>query len=784
VDGGGLRARTSPDRLPAWLHTGLMVLLVLVGPVSLFVAATAFGILEVHSSTDTWIGLAAGQQIYTADEFPKTDTFSYTFNGKVWYNQNWLTHLAQYWLYSHISPNAVIYGTWTLSASVFVFTLLAAYWRSATWVGALLAASIVALGCRDFLSARPATTGFFCIAALWALICAIDGQREKRRWWPIVLLLPLLLMWGNAHGSFVFAYGVLGLYVGHWFVVRTIRVNYSYVFSLILVLMLMFIGGVAYSAAPADAKVRAGELLSLGTAMYYKGKLGLVCGALLAYAAYWLCIWRFRPRTAVSDRQVAAIVAVVAAALILTVAFGPFHLRNFTHGGKIAGSSVFRQVSEWNPPFERDPRTRQRTLKPDLSSHSFPPMARFWKILPATLGLLAAGAVVRAFTHAARRARQRASPPAAPRKKERRAARGHDTRDATGPDLYISLFDVAVVIIGLSMTFWARRFAPIYFIFAAPVFLTWIVLLLRPLPASWRRYLQYCAMIGAGVLAYFVADGTRDRYRKEVVQLFEHRPEFNLLERVTRYDATPHDTILFLKENKLNVNVVTEWTQAGPVMFYAPNAKVFMDGRAQQVYDEEHYNKYAYLLVSPDTPAPYRMHILNESDSNAVLLRQVPRVAALWQALAQSPQWVTAMLGPSEGLFLRRGSRGLEQLGELLRRGEEWRPKTALAMAARGFVWRALDSPGSEEAILCWKAALEQNMLTGSLVFKPLTDTLLELSRVEEARALIGGYYQRVTQAGRRLSDATRRDLLQKLGECWAEIESAASTSRPSDKGN
>ena len=783
MDGGGPRALTSPDRLPAWLHTGLWALL-LIGPIGLFLAATAFGILEVHSSTDTWIGLAAGQQIYTADEFPKTDTFSYTFNGEVWYNQNWLTHLFQYWLYAHVSPDAVIYGTWAMSASVFVFTLLAAYWRSGTWVGALLAASIVALGCRDFLSARPATTGFFCIAALWALICAIDGQRGKRRWWPIVLLLPLLLMWGNAHGSFIFGYGVLGLFVGHWFVVRTIRVNYSYVFSLILVLMLMLIGGVAYSAAPPDAKLRAGELLTLGTATYFKGKLALVCGALVAYAAYWLCIWRFRPRAAVADRQVAAIVAVIAAALILTIALGPFGTHNFTHGGKIAGSSVFRQVSEWNPPFERDPRTRERTLKPDLLSRSFPPMARFWKILPATLGLLAAGAVVWALSRAAGRARDRRLPPAARRKKGLPAARGDDTRDSTGPDLHISLFDVAVVIIGLSMTFWARRFAPIYFIFAAPVFLTWIVLLLRPLPASWRRYLQYCAMIAAGVFAYFVVDGTRDRYRNEVVQRFEHRPEFNLLERVTRYDATPHDAILFLKENKLNVNVVTEWTQAGPVMFYAPNAKVFMDGRAQQVYDEEHYNKYAHLLVSPDTPAPYRMHILDESDSNAVLLRQVQRVAALWQTLAQSPRWAPVLLGPTDGLFLRRGSQGLEQLGELLRRGEEWRPKTALAMAARGFVWEALDSPGLEEALLCWKAALEQNMLTGSLVFKPLTSTLLELGRADEARELIRGYYQRVTQAGRRLSDATRRDLLQKLGECWAEIQSAAPASRPSAEGN
>ena len=237
----------SNSYLPKWTKP-----ILLIGPIALFLFATAYGVLEVHSSTDTWIGLAAGRQILNSDEFPTTDTFSFTFNGKPWYNQNWLTHVFQYWLYSKIAPNAVVYGTWTLAALVFFFTLLAAYWRSGTWIGATLAAAVVALGCRDFLSARPATTGFFCIAALWALICAVEGQRGKTRWWPIALLLPLMLVWGNAHGSFVFGYGVLALWVGHWFVVRTINVRNSWIFSLAAVLIVMVAGGVLYSAIPEE----------------------------------------------------------------------------------------------------------------------------------------------------------------------------------------------------------------------------------------------------------------------------------------------------------------------------------------------------------------------------------------------------------------------------------------------------------------------------------------------------------------------------------------------------
>jgi hypothetical protein len=299
-----------------------------------------------------------------------------------------------------------------------------------------------------------------------------------------------------------------------------------------------------------------------------------------------------------------------------------------------------------------------------------------------------------------------------------------------------------------------------------------------------RQVAQYVLMVAAGIFACYVADGTWSRAHAELVAQFEHEPQFNLLERVTRYDATPHNAILFLKENKLNVNVVTEWTQAGPVMFLAPNAKVFMDGRAQQVYDEDHYNKYAWLLVSPDTPAPYRMQLLDESGTDAVLLRRTNRVLPLWLALEQSGHWVRALLSRYDGLFLRRGSRGLEQLGELLRQGKEWRPKTGAAMASRGFVWQALETPGLEEAILCWKAALEQNILIGALVFRPLTSTLLELGRAEEARRLVQEYYGRIDQGGRNLPEASRRELLQTLSECWTEIDSAAPTSRPSPPGN
>ncbi|MFQ5818322.1 MAG: hypothetical protein ACE5H2_10280 [Terriglobia bacterium] len=730
----------SPTSLikPRWLSSVLYV-----GPVLLFLAATAYGILEVHSSTDTWIGLAAGRQILTADEFPTTDTFSYTVYGNVWYNQNWLTHLFQYWLYSRISPNAVIYGTWMMSASVFTLVLLAAYWRSGTWLGALLAASVVGLGCRDFLSARPATTGFFCLAGLWALLCALEGQGDRRRGWPIVLLLPLLLFWGNAHGSFVFGYGVLGLYVGHWFVVRTIRVKHSWLFSLALPLALLLVAGALYSVLPEGASTRMNNVLDLGAVAYSKKKLALAGGALLAYAAYWTCTRRFRPRVAIRDAQVAAIGGVAVAALLLTAVFGPFGIDNFTHGQKVAGSEVFRQVSEWHPPT-------------DPGKH-FPPVWRFWTILGASLGMLLSGSLLWLYSRTTTR-----------------PAPAHDRP-------HTSLFDLTVVVIGLSMTLWARRFAPIYFIFGAPVFLTWIVLLLRALAAPLRQHLRLGVVAGAWLLAAAAAVEAGTKAHDEIVRRFEPQPQFNLLERVTRYDLTPHNGILFLKENELNVNLLVEWTQAGPVMFHARNARVFMDGRAQQVYDERHYEKYSALLGILNTPRRFLMRILAEHDTDAVLLRRTRKAENLWIALDQSREWVPVLLGVNYGLFLHKDSRGLAQLGELLRRGEEWRPNTGPALAARGLVWQATTPPDLEQALACWQAALRQNVLTGSLSFRRITTALLELGRHQEARQFVEKYFRELNRPIDGVSDESRRRLLRILKSCWDDIETATAASPTDD---
>lgn len=641
----------------------LPTLVLAAGPILLALSAFAYGMLEVHMSTDTWIGLAAGKQILDLGRVPTTDSFSFTFPGQPWYNQNWGTHALQYWLFSRFGPNSVMYATWGLIFATYGLVALAAYWRTRTWIGSLLAAAVVALGCRDYMSPRPATTGFFCMAALWALLCALEGQRERKRWWPIWALLPLLLIWGCVHGSFTFGYGILGLYV-----------------------------------------------------------------------AIWSAVQFFGPRwNAVDRRQILAIVALVAVAIGLTLAFGPFGLSNFMHGEKVASSQTFRGVAEWRPPLK---------LSSDLAPlPPFPPVWRFWMILGGAIFALVAaqfaGTLMRSST------------------------------TGKGEPVRCSPFDPIPLLIGLAMSFWARRFGPVLFIFGAPLVLVWILRLTAGLSGSAKRYGLIALSAMAWPTAVLIAWETSQKVYDELVARHVSTPELNLLERATLYNQTPQDAIDFLKHNALTPNTFIEWTQAGPLMFHWPEAKVFMDGRAQQLYDEATYAAYT-RIVDERIPRDLAFEALNLAGEvattvlprprvDAVLLR-LGRAAPLNDALERSPQWVVSYLSPKSILFVRRDSDTFLRIGARIAAGREWRPETGESLFSRGKVLLAVRPPDFDGALRAFQRSVELGSKAEliSMSLSSIWQLYSQANRLEEART----YFSTLKSRLQNMSEADRQYLL------------------------
>ena len=573
-----------------------------VGVVLLYIAACAWGVLEVHYSTDTWIGLAAGRQILAEPHFPKTDTFSYTFYSQPWFNQNWLSHVFFWELYSKISRTALVIGTWAVSVGTFTLVLGATWFRSRSRLAAFLAASMVAIASRDWLSIRPATIQFLFLAAMWLSLSALLGRQGRRRWWPIALLLLIYGIWPHAHGSFPSGFGMLGLFLG--------------------------------SAA-------------------FSGLLGR----------------RFPVKAAISMPQGIALACVGLVTAILGVVLSPYGLENFTHPLKVVESEIWRQVGEWHPPYHVG---------------QFPGVTRFWIFLalagvsPLVLLVLrsldpqppqgATGEVASAFAASRRRPTRR-------EKKAQRSPRPAQASDQPRVELHVLLFDLASVGIGLYMAMFARRFAPLFYIVATPALVSWIMLLARPLSSRMRQLGWKALILGAWAGGFVSVVVTSYYAYQELKADVPSGGDEDLLDRVTCNFNTPHRTIEFLRRNGLTPNVMTEWKTAAAIMFEVPGARVFIDGRAQQVYDEQIFRTYMVMLVYAESRADFVLGALDQAKTEMVLLPRWEQMEPLRNVLNRSSQWVRIIQEPRSAIWVRRGSPLMDDLIRRERAGDLWWPE-------------------------------------------------------------------------------------------------------------
>lgn len=662
---------SAKSTLPGWA---------LLGPILLFAAASAWGVLEVHSSTDTWIGLAAGRQILQETNwldigrtFPKHDTFSFTFAGTVWYNQNWLSHVYFWLLHDTLGRSWVVFGTWAVAAGMFVLVGVAAWLRSGSWLAAIFGAALVAAASRDWLSARPATVQFFLFAALWVLFSALLAQRGKGRplpwrarepvvdagsgrvqagvWWPIILLVPLFLVWGNAHGSFVFGYALVGLFGACWAVARLAQLT---------------------AGRPNPRSPEPG---------------------LAVYAARG---------PAITDMQAAGGVIATAFALLLTIWLGPYGLENFTHPLKVVEDPQWREVSEWVPPYR---------------PANFPPVQRFW----IAFGVAVAAPIVALLLWLYDRDRYGSHPPTA------------------GPGAYRAqalFFDVASVLIGVMMAMWARRFAPLLYILATPALVTWVMMLGRRLAAPTQRRVRDLLVVGTWAAAVVVSFITYQRIHAELIDPFPAGPRYDLLDRVTCYHSVPGDGIRLLGENQLKANVITTWTDGGAVMFHAPSSRVFMDGRAQQVYSIEHYRLFHAIQSHPDPN--FVLAVLDRTNTDAALLPNGPRMQVLRGALADSREWLALYELQPWTLFLRVGSQPFAQLVERERSGRAWWPALSESYVARGLLWAfSGDDADVDRGVGLFRLAIASEPLQGLRCFGLATQLLMAKGRIADARAFV-----------------------------------------------
>lgn len=205
----------------------------------------AYASTHIMTAGDTWTALACGRHIFehgvsTADPFsfnskpagptPEelkkyppivTKLFSPEtirhWHPTGWINQNWLSHLFFYWLSAH-SPiadaedgrfNSLVFWKFAMYIlAVFLIYRAARLLKADAVIAAALACAAL-FTARSLLDIRPA--GFSNVfAVVFITILLLMTYRNVFYVW---LIVPLVVLWSNLHGGFIYAFYMLAVFI-------------------------------------------------------------------------------------------------------------------------------------------------------------------------------------------------------------------------------------------------------------------------------------------------------------------------------------------------------------------------------------------------------------------------------------------------------------------------------------------------------------------------------------------------------------------------------------------
>ena len=174
------------------------------GPLALRVGVLVYALLVVVGNgllndPDTLWQITVGQWILDHHAVPETDIYSFTMQGQPWISTQWLAQA----MYAEVYALAGWSGPVVLAASAIAltFALLARHvsrhlseGATLVFVAAALALTVPHLLARPHVLAMP-------VMVLW--IGGLIGAADRREA-PSFALLPLIALWANLHGGFVF----------------------------------------------------------------------------------------------------------------------------------------------------------------------------------------------------------------------------------------------------------------------------------------------------------------------------------------------------------------------------------------------------------------------------------------------------------------------------------------------------------------------------------------------------------------------------------------------------
>jgi len=163
-------------------------------------------------------------------------------------------------------------------------------------------------------------------------------------------------------------------------------------------------------------------------------------------------------------------------------------------------------------------------------------------------------------------------------------------------DINVIVFEVLLSSYVILMAISSRRFIPLALIIMAPILGMQLMWLIRLTSWKWLTAALSCIVL---IFASNLACNNLTLY-SVFGNSYENRGSFfDQMHLVDR--SFPSELVKFINDNHINGNIFCPWTWEGYIHWNSPEPKLFIGGRAQQVYDEETMEQYDLILSGNST---------------------------------------------------------------------------------------------------------------------------------------------------------------------------------------
>jgi hypothetical protein len=160
---------------------------------------------RVLNDGDSWWHVAAGKLMIARRAVIHSDPFSYTFAGATWHTHEWLAQILLGGAFGAGGWSAVV----ILTAAAMGLTAWLLARDLSRWVDGLPLLCLLALGLSlgsGSLLARPHMLSLPILEIWTAELIRARAEARGPRW----TVLPLMVLWANLHGSFMFGLALIG----------------------------------------------------------------------------------------------------------------------------------------------------------------------------------------------------------------------------------------------------------------------------------------------------------------------------------------------------------------------------------------------------------------------------------------------------------------------------------------------------------------------------------------------------------------------------------------------